>query len=103
MLKRWGLHLVLFKGMSFKVKLLYFKKGGAISYQKHQHRAELWCWIFGEGAFKLGENQFFMRHKGETLMVPKGEWHQYIAKKPTLILEVQHGGMCKENDIERRF
>jgi mannose-1-phosphate guanylyltransferase len=89
------------KGKQFKVKLLYFVAGKGISYQKHNHRSELWLFIFGKGKMKMGKSVYFQRIKGESHLIPKGQWHQFIADKPTLVLEIQFGGNCSERDIQR--
>lgn len=72
--------------------------------QKHQHRNELWLFLCGTG--------FFYRHaendEGFPKLIKSGchefvkplEWHQYLAIKPTLVLEIQTG-LCKEDDIDR--
>ena len=105
--KRWGSYRVLWSGKHFKVKILKFKKGGFISYQKHQMRNELWCFLKGSGRMILGGpynaqvNEDIV-HKGDTVFIKQRRWHQYIADEPTAVLEVQYGSECKESDIERR-
>lgn len=100
MLKRWGAHLPIIWGKQWKIKLLYFKRGGKISYQRHHHRAELWLFVFGRGYMRHG-NVKHVRGKGESHLIERGQWHQFTADKPTLVIECQFGGMCKEEDIER--
>lgn len=95
--------LTLLKGKHFKVKLLYFKEGGAISMQRHKHRDELWLWIFGDGHMLQSQDQKRASHApraGDYLLIEKMRWHKYIAQKPTLVLEIQTG-KCSERDIER--
>ena len=103
-LKRWGWYLVLLQGTYFKVKFLYFKRGGEISLQKHAWRDETWCFLFGSGWM-----QNYLNHeavvkwpigKGSFQYIPKRNWHHYKADKRTLVLEVQTG-RCEEEDIER--
>ena len=101
-LKPWGFYITLLSARQWKVKLLYFRKNKSISYQKHNHRAELWLFVFGKGQLKLGENIYYQRHGGESSEIARGEWHQYTAEKPTLVIELQHGGACHEDDITRR-
>lgn len=103
-LKRWGWYLTLLQGTYFKIKLLYFKKGGEISLQQHAWRNETWCFIFGEGWMR---NHFQLPHvvkkymtKGQFWTVPIRNWHHYKADKPTLVLEIQTG-KCEEEDIFR--
>lgn len=101
MLKPWGWYFVLYSGAQFKIKLLYFKPSGKISYQLHNNRSELWLFLFGRGLMRAGLNQYFLRQKGETYLVNKGHWHQYKAHRKTLVLEIQFGGACNEDDIIR--
>jgi len=106
MRKRWGWMLTLLKGKHFKVKLLYFEQGGSISMQRHQHRRELWLFIFGTGTMlrldgRNNEIEIKGKLDGGYLEVDHTMWHQYKAKKPTLVLEVQYGHKCSERDIER--
>ena len=105
MRKRWGWYLVLLRRKHFKVKLLYFKEGGAISMQRHKHRDELWLWIFGTGTFDNGNflERLYHRKKkaGGFEKICGGGWHKFTASKPTLVLEIQYGDKCSERDIER--
>lgn len=101
MKRRWGWYQTLLKGKQFKVKLLYFEKDKSISMQKHNHRSELWLFIFGHGLMNVSKNVQHLVHKGESVTVPRGQWHRFIAKEPTLVLEVQYGGHCSERDIQR--
>ena len=95
--KPWGWYLTLLDRKRFKVKLLYFKRGGAISKQRHKYRSELWCFIFGFGVWNKKHPVISGRYK---IVNPK-EWHHYKADKRTLVLEIQFGAACKEEDIER--
>lgn len=89
------------KGKQFKIKLLSFKAGKGISYQKHNHRSELWLFLKGKGKMKMGKSVYFQKIKGESHLVPRGQWHQFTADKDTLVLEIQFGGNCSEKDIVR--
>lgn len=102
--RKWGLYVVLLSMSNFKVKLLWFKKDGEISLQRHAHRNEVWCFLFGEGLMRnfktKGEDLHVYKHDGDYTIVPVGNWHHYKAHKPTLVLEIQTGE-CREDDIER--
>ena len=100
MLKRWGWHLPVLKGKHWKIKLLYFKPDGAISYQRHSHRSELWLFVFGGGSMKL-DGAFCHICAGDVFHVDRQEWHQYKAEKRTFVVEIQYGDQCIESDIER--
>lgn len=93
----WGWWAVLLARENFKLKLLYFKRGGQISMQRHKYRHELWLFLKGSGKptgstpITAGKYVHFSRYK----------WHQYKAYSPTLVLEIQYGTKCCEADIER--
>ena len=93
---------ILLRGKQFKVKALYFEAGKSISYQKHDHRSELWLFIFGKGMMRKGKNVYHQRKKGETILINRGEWHQYTAEENTLVVEIQFGGWCSDRDIVRK-
>ena len=103
-LKPWGFYITLLSGAYFKVKLLYFKRDGEISLQRHAWRDELWCFILGDGILKnyVNHSSKVIYHvtKGSSYYIPKQNWHHYKARKPSLVLEIQKG-VCKEEDIER--
>jgi len=42
--------------------------------------------------------------KGDSIDIPVGSWHhpQNRTDKPCLIVEIQHGEECEEEDIERK-
>jgi len=94
----WGWWLVLWKGKHFKLKLIYFKKNKKLSYQRHEYRYELWLFLMGAGNMRnAGTLQ-----RGDFAMIEKNAWHQFIAGNRTLVLEVQFGEKCNEEDIERK-
>lgn len=103
--RKWGWYLTLLSDRYFKVKLLYFRKHGQISLQRHEHRDETWCFLFGEGNLTRHFNDqveaILHAQKGDSYIIPKRDWHHYKAHKPTLVLEVQSGGRCDEEDIIR--
>lgn len=101
MKKRWGWFITLLRGKQFKVKLLYFNAGKSISYQQHNHRRELWLFIFGEGLMKICDNTQIATRSGISELIDKNQWHQYTAETDTLVLEIQFGGHCSERDIVR--
>ena len=92
----WGYYWVLLNHRHFKVKILAFKKDGACSKQFHNYRNELWLFLSGEGHL----NRKYVK-KGDYVMVPEQEIHQYIALRKTYVLEIQFGDSCVERDIVR--
>lgn len=99
--KRWGWMLTLYKTRTFKVKLLYFNQGKSISMQRHKNRSELWLFIFGEMWLQTQSGTRIKYKKGLWAYINEYEWHKFIAIKPSLVLEIQHGTNCSERDIER--
>lgn len=103
--RKWGWYLTLSSRKYFKVKLLYFKKYGEISLQRHENRSEQWLFIFGNGLAKRKCPSYFIESMseisgGDTFLIPIGYWHWYKARSRTLVLEIQVG-LCEESDIER--
>ncbi len=96
----WGYWIVLWKGKRFKIKLLRFKQGGAISLQRHIHRGEFWVCLKGYGKLRKG-NQAETFSEGSYANIPRNYWHRYVAYRNTWILEIQYGEQCEETDIIR--
>jgi mannose-6-phosphate isomerase-like protein (cupin superfamily) len=86
--RKWGWYLTLLDYKTFKVKLLRFRSGGALSMQYHRLRNELWLFLSGT-------------HKGCAWHINKGEVHTYYATRATYVLEIQYGEACIEEDIVR--
>lgn len=103
----WGWYLTIYKAEKFKIKFLYFKKDKSCSLQRHALRDETWCWLFGRGLLWSSSADIINKHKlkphvgGAAVIIPAGNWHQYMAHAGTLILEIQTG-LCREDDIERK-
>lgn len=67
--------------------------------QRHKHRNELWLFLKGAGTM---EPHAFRCGKGDYVMINQMSWHKYTAFSPTWVLEIQHGDLCLEKDIERK-
>lgn len=102
--RKWGWYLTILSKRYFKIKFLYFKRGGEISLQRHCMRHETWLFLFGQGVMQNYLNKvsqvIAFRKSGDYEYVQRGNWHHFKAIKPTLVLEVQTG-ICRESDIER--
>lgn len=98
--RKWGWYLVLLDRKHFKVKLLKFYDGKSCSMQKHYKRNELWLWLYGAGELETEDSVLGMK-SGQFMTIPKECWHQYKADKETMILEIQYGERCEEEDIVR--
>jgi mannose-1-phosphate guanylyltransferase/mannose-6-phosphate isomerase len=100
--RTWGRYLTLLSRERFKLKLLHFLAGKSCSMQRHHARSELWLCLYGDGIMDGDTRNSYGITKGNWGLVDTGRWHRFTAVKPTLILEVQFGARCEEDDIERK-
>ena len=77
--------------------------GKRLSYQRHSKRNEYWQIAEGEASV-FGDHEPFSITTGESLNIPKGEWHQLanLNEEPLRVVEIQWGELCDESDIERK-
>lgn len=83
------------------VKHLFIKAGSSISYQKHNHRNEVWTIIAGKGRVVLNDATKEV-NVGDVIYIKKGDWHSLKAEKDLHFIEVQFGDEVSEFDIERK-
>lgn len=105
----WGYYRVLHEVPGMKVKELTVEPGQSLSMQRHSHRAEYWMVSEGEcvvnsqmdSGYRLAPRRL-SRHQEFKILV--GEWHQLTNPfdQPCKIVEIQYGGRCVEDDIERQ-
>ena len=82
------------------VKELVLTPGQHISYQRHQHRTEIWTFTEGTGELILdGEKRDVKR--GDVAVIRAGMKHAIKATGELHIIEVQIGDELTEEDIER--
>ena len=86
-----------------KLKSLIVKPGQRLSYQKHNNRNEHWFVIKGKATIVLNDKE----HVIDTFNhfdIAVGEWHQLInnGNDELIVVEVQYGKECIEEDIERK-
>ena len=86
-----------------KIKSLIVNPGKKLSYQKHSLRNEHWFVIKGNATIKLNGEEF----KVETFNyfdIKVEDWHQLInnGDDDLIVVEVQFGDECIEEDIERK-
>jgi mannose-1-phosphate guanylyltransferase/mannose-6-phosphate isomerase len=100
--KPWGKYINLFKGKEFLIKELFVKPKGALSLQKHHHRAEHWLVTQGNPKITLNKKSFIIK-KNEHLFIEIKSIHriQNLDKNPVKIIEAQVGTILKESDITR--
>jgi len=83
------------------VKELILTPGEHISYQRHQHRTEVWTFTEGTGELILDDEVNQVR-RGDVAVIKAGVKHAIKAVDGELhIIEVQIGDELTEDDIER--
>ncbi len=82
------------------VKHLYIKAGKCISYQKHNHRDEVWTIIAGTGTLTLNDKEKEV-NVGDVITIKKGDKHALRAIDDLHFVEVQIGDELIEDDIIR--
>lgn len=98
----WGRYDVLKNYANVKVKDILVNPNHCLSYQRHNHRSELWFVASGAGRAIVGDSVVDLEPQTYTV-VPQGDWHQLIngSNEPLHIIEIQFGDKCEESDIER--
>ncbi len=103
--RRWGTYRVIDSsihpdGAKSLTKELVIEPGCQISYQRHQHRSEVWTIVSGCGEVVLdGFVQEIRAHS--VIHIEAGRLHAVRAKTELHVIEVQLGDVLVEEDIER--
>ena len=98
--RAWGDFQVLDIYKKSLVKHLFIKAEKSISYQKHNHRDEVWTIIEGNGILTLNDVKKEVK-AGDVITIRKGDKHALKAIKDLHFIEVQYGDELSESDIER--
>lgn len=98
--RAWGWYWTILDRKHFKVKILRFYRDRSCSLQYHKLRYELWLFLKGDGAFRKAHH-YDAVGAGDYKTVSKYVEHKYYAKTPTIVLEIQYGALCDEQDIVR--
>lgn len=109
----WGEYRVIYDysvvGRHTKVKELTVMPGQSLSMQRHRNRNEFWHVVEGmcdvemamPSGYGLPTRTLFPHDR---LDIQKGDWHRlcnpYVV--PCKLIEIQFGGSCEEEDIERK-
>ena len=98
----WGRWVVLATGDGFAVKEITVEPGEVLSLQSHEHRAEHWIILAGEGVVTVADN-IDKRGPGDTAFIPAGARHRVLStgNLPLRFIEVQTGDYLSEDDIQR--
>jgi mannose-6-phosphate isomerase-like protein (cupin superfamily) len=98
----WGSFEVLSEAPDHKVKRIVVEPGGCLSLQLHHIRSEHWFVVAGFGVAIIGDKEISL-HSGSSIDIPKEAKHrvQNSSNENLIIIEVQTGEYCGEDDIER--
>ncbi|MFB9312349.1 phosphomannose isomerase type II C-terminal cupin domain [Nocardioides plantarum] len=98
----WGSWDVLDEGPGYKVKRIVVRPGQRLSYQTHEHRAELWNVVAGRATCVV-DGQQVVAAVGESVRVEARQAHRItnMDVDDLVIIEVQLGSYCGEDDICR--
>ena len=98
----WGAWEVLGEGEGYKVKRIVVQPGQRLSYQTHEHRAEMWNVVAGRASCVV-DGVDVVAGPGESVRVEIGQAHRItnVDDDVLVIIEVQLGGYCGEDDICR--
>ena len=117
-IRTWGRYIVLWKSSDVKIKYIRVNPHSGLSFQKHNHRGELWFIVNGTATIntygipgipaekvQIDKLQDHKRTKHSFFYINKGEWHQLTNEEdePLIVIEIQFGDKCEEDDIERLF
>ena len=98
----WGSYYVLEDTDIYKLKRIEVNVGGRLSYQYHNHRAEVWTIVQGKALVTLNEKDYEY-NAGEVVIIPLQAKHRIknIGKEKLIFIEVQHVTYFGEDDIVR--
>jgi len=104
----WGSFYNFYDSKEVKVKELVVKPKKGMSFQKHNHRNEIWLVIKGCCEVIYSEHnpeskETVVLNKFDKFIVKKGQWHQITNpfEKDCHLIELQYGNSVVEEDIER--
>lgn len=99
--KPWDWYQNLYNNSGYKVKILFVEKEQKISLQYHKHRSEHWIVVEGSGKIELNSIVKDVQ-VGDYIFISLEETHRiYGGICGIMIVEVQVGSSCTEEDIVR--
>lgn len=100
--KPWGWYQNLYDcNYGYKVKRLHVYANQKISLQYHLKRTEHWIVVEGEGTVTISNEQREVQ-VGSYIFIPKKTAHRiHAGNNGIMIVEIQQGILCVENDIVR--
>ncbi len=102
MVRPWGSWTVVDEGEGYKTKRIVVRPGHRLSLQRHAQRKEHWFVVSGEIEAAIDDVVTTVA-EGESVDVPLGASHRLSnpGVAVAVIVEVQQGAYCDEDDIER--
>lgn len=100
-IRPWGWYETILDNDGYKVKKLFVDKNQKISLQYHNHRCEHWIVVEGFGKVELSDTIKDVQI-GDHIFIPIHHRHRiYGGEYGIMIIEVQLGSHCLEEDIVR--
>ncbi len=98
----WGFFETLLEEPGYKIKRIVIQPGQRLSLQRHQQRSEHWVIVSGEAQVTI-DNSIRPLNPGEHVLIPRACKHRLSChgEEPVVLIEVQLGERCEEEDIER--
>ena len=99
----WGTAKVLTEGENYRVKKISVDPKSRQSYQSHEHRAESWLIVSGEGKITIDDTESKVT-PAAIVMISIGMKHRIentSAVEPLVFIETQFGAYIGEDDIIR--
>jgi mannose-6-phosphate isomerase-like protein (cupin superfamily) len=99
----WGTAKVLTEGENYRVKRISLKPESRQSYQSHDHRAEAWLMVSGEGKITIDDVESRVT-QAAVVMISIGTKHRIENTSkvdPLVFVETQFGSYIGEDDIIR--
>jgi mannose-6-phosphate isomerase-like protein (cupin superfamily) len=103
---KWGSWQDLYATPTARVKILTVAPGHSLSMQHHLHRSEIWlviqgtCTVQTRNADQTASDPVILRTH-DYWIIPQGDWHKLSNpyEQDCLLIELQYGSMCSENDL----
>lgn len=98
----WGSFEVLSEAPDHKVKRIIVAPGGCLSLQRHHYRSEHWFVVSGTGDAVVEDKKMHLS-AGSSVDIPEKGKHrlQNYTTENLVVIEVQQGVYCGDDDIER--
>lgn len=99
----WGYYEIIQESKYCKIKELVVNPNSCLSFQRHRSRSELWFVKSGQGKVIINDKVIDLK-RHDYILINQMDWHQLINgnNEDLVIIEIQHGAKCEEEDIERQ-